>query len=191
MAVRARSLSAWALLALGCGPNYRYAYDGEAAFERCYALDFDGSVTPADRAGCWTGWLNAYAYGASPDRIDYARTRLTASNQPAAPAGALPIAGPPAARPAFPPAAPIVANAPTQPAPPAPPPTSPAPADLPRTPPPATTPSTVAPGEPPGASCANECRSNWSACGGRCTQRDAACEARCDDVYRDCVRGCY
>ena len=29
-----------------CGPNYRYAYEGEGAFERCYALDYDNAAAP-------------------------------------------------------------------------------------------------------------------------------------------------
>lgn len=171
-------------LAIGCGPNYRYAYDGEAAFERCYALDYDGAVTPGDRSACWSAWLQTYAYGANPDRLDYARNRLTASSTPGAQNTPLSPTAPPTAAPAA--SAPIVANTP-----PAAPTTAPESSGMPRTaPPPTSVPPTPA-GEPPGSSCANECRSSWGTCGGRCAQRDAACEARCDDVYRDCMRGCY
>jgi hypothetical protein len=181
---------------LGCGPNYRYAYEGEAAFERCYALDYESAVTPGDRAGCWSAWLQHYSYGANPDRLDYARSRLTASSvagpqsatlnptSPNAPIPAAPSVAPPQL------AAPILANTPAA-TPPAPTPAAPRPPGLPLTAPPATSAAPAASGDPPGSSCANECRSSWGSCGGGCTRRDAACEARCDDVYRDCMRGCY
>ncbi len=37
----ATALPVLSLALAACGPNYRYVYDGEAAFERCYALDYD------------------------------------------------------------------------------------------------------------------------------------------------------
>jgi hypothetical protein len=186
------------IVTAACGPNYRYAYEGEAAFERCYALDYENAVTPGDRQACWSTWLQTYSYGANPDRLDYARGRLTASGNGAPPptlsSGSAPVLAPTSAPPPAPTAAPILANA-TAPAPalpsaipPAP---TPAPAALPITAPSPTTLPESAGAEPPGTSCANECRSSWRACGGRCTQRDAACEARCDDSFRDCMRGCY
>lgn len=189
------------ILSAACGPNYRYAYEGEAAFERCYALDYESAVTTGDRQACWSTWLQTYSYGANPDRLDYARGRLTANSTGAPPptlsSGSATPPAPPASLPApaapAVPAAPILANAVTPPAPPTtiPPPAPPAPAVLPLTAPsPTTAPESVG-GEPPGTSCANECRSGWRGCGGRCAQRDAACEARCDDSFRDCMRGCY
>jgi hypothetical protein len=68
-----------ALTALvGCGPNYRYVYDGESAFERCYGLDYDSAVIDTARVSCWSSWLQSYSYGANPDRVDFARNRLAA-----------------------------------------------------------------------------------------------------------------
>ncbi|MFO0626820.1 MAG: hypothetical protein U0325_14495 [Polyangiales bacterium] len=202
----ARTLAVLIPLA-ACGPNYRYAYEGEAAFERCYALDYESAVTAGDRQACWSTWLQTYSYGANPDRLDYARGRLTASSNgappPALSSGSAPALAPtnptvPMA-PVAPPAAPILANAggplpsaPQTPTVPSSPPSSPpAPAMLPITAPSPTTAPETAAGEPPGTACANECRSSWRGCGGRCAQRDAACEARCDDSFRDCMRGCY
>ncbi|MBK6532153.1 MAG: hypothetical protein IPF99_21895 [Deltaproteobacteria bacterium] len=63
---------------VGCGPNYRYVYDGESAFERCYGLDYDTAVADAARSSCWSAWLQSYSYGANPDRVDFARNRLAA-----------------------------------------------------------------------------------------------------------------
>ncbi len=64
------------VLALGCGPNYRYVYDGDAAFERCYAADFDHNASPIDRTSCWHSWLADFTYGANTERVDYARARV-------------------------------------------------------------------------------------------------------------------
>jgi hypothetical protein len=51
-----------------CGPNYRYAYEGEGAFERCYALDYDNAAAPETRQQCWAAWLQSYSFGAGVDR---------------------------------------------------------------------------------------------------------------------------
>jgi hypothetical protein len=118
-------IAALGLLA-ACGPNYRYVYDGESAFERCYANDFDAAVAPAVRSRCWQEWLQAYSYGGAADRVEFARGRLTAletqSAAPAPPAPAAPAAPGPVAS-----APPQAMAAPPTAAPPAPPPTSPAP----------------------------------------------------------------
>lgn len=200
-----RASRALLLLAVpaACGPNYRYAYEGESAFERCYALDYESSVTPGDRQACWSHWHQTYAYGANPDRLDYARSRLTASSVGGPPPSATLVPSAPPQGPQRGPAMPIVANTAPSPSPSPtpsvmPPPAAatapaapPAPTGLPLVAPSPTTPAESAAVEPPGTSCANECRGSWRTCGGRCAQRDAACEARCDDGYRDCMRGCY
>ncbi len=69
---------------VGCGPNYRYVYDGESAFERCYANDFDPNLGPAARSRCWQEWLQSFSYGGATDRVEYARSRVTALEAPAA-----------------------------------------------------------------------------------------------------------
>jgi hypothetical protein len=181
-----------------CGPNYRYAYEGEGAFERCYALDYDGSTPPEVRQRCWAAWLQSYAYGASVDRVEYARSRMALAPNPPGPA--VP-SSPPAASPTplqndpptLSPAAPPPSTVPTPnlagawqraqlsaggTAVAAPPPTAPAPA------------STPAP-EPPGHACATTCREQWQRCGDTCPVGQTVCVARCDDTYRDCMRGCY
>ncbi|MDB4932278.1 MAG: hypothetical protein JWM10_4762, partial [Myxococcaceae bacterium] len=78
---RAALFIAFSALA-GCGPNYRYVYDGESAFERCYGLDYDSTVGDPARASCWSTWLQSYSYGANPDRVDFARNRLSTLGTP-------------------------------------------------------------------------------------------------------------
>lgn len=190
--------------ALGCGPNYRYVYDGEGAFERCYALDFDVDIAPAARSECWSNWLQAYAYGSTSDRVEYARGRLSSiSRQSDAGAAATPAA--PAA-PSTPADEPVVNRA-------APAVLTPDAGDAPLrsnvmvstfdagaardvqsstlVAPPATAPAQGTIGEPPGSRCGDDCRTQWSGCGERCTARDAACVAQCDERYRECMRGCF
>ncbi len=204
------------VLAAACGPNYRYVYEGEASFERCYALDFDTNAVSTDRTGCWQTWLANYTYGAGTDRVEYARARVTnpatlpgsAGRPSAATPGNLPVAATPpmtaaalaAATPQ--PPAPLVGaltrTAPPQPAvlaPPA------AEATLggrisaggnPIAAPPITAPASTASTQgPPGHACASDCTTSWSACGGQCATGGPACVARCDEHFRDCVRGCY
>jgi hypothetical protein len=195
----------------GCGPNYRYVYDGESAFERCYGLDYDTTAADGARVSCWSTWLQSYSYGANPDRVDFARNRLaalgagdrrdaaapssganTASLNPSAvPGAAAPASAPTAAltvggeRPSVRPDAP--ANG------------TPAPSPWSgristggnpvNAPPPTQHDDTGA--EPPGASCAHDCRAAWSAAAARCPRQDAACVARSDEAYRECMRGCF
>jgi hypothetical protein len=194
-------------LTLGCGPNYRYVYDGESAFERCYGLDYDTTVNDVARSSCWSTWLQSYSYGANPDRIDFARNRLGTvgagerRTAPPATAGTLPTQS---TSPAVP--TPLTAGT-----------TAPLTVDVDRALPAAVAPESAPPSpwngrvstggnpvsappptqrdstgaEPPGASCGHECRGSWSACGGRCPRQDAACVARCDEGYRECMRGCF
>ena len=111
-------LTAGALAFAACGPNYRYVYDGESAFERCYAFDYDPNVPVSSRASCWTSWLQSYQFGASADRVEYARGR--AANPGAVPglsapppangiATPTPSAASPAPTPAPKPAPPVAA----------------------------------------------------------------------------------
>lgn len=204
---------------VGCGPNYRYVYDGESAFERCYANDFDPNLGAAARGRCWQEWLQSFSYGGATDRVEYARSRVTALEAPAAapaddPAPGLSPAdtsperpvGAPAGTPAPPtpaappsrigPGAPASAQGPTAPSPPE----RRGPAlgepwrastatSLPST---APSPTQSPPeAEPPGSTCAAACRTSWQSAAGRCAQRDAACVAHSDEGYRDCMRGCF
>lgn len=195
----ATKLPLLALALAACGPNYRYVYDGEAAFERCYALDYDDAATAPTRQQCWSAWLQSYSFGAGADRIDYARAHANGqAPQPVAPpapramAPLPPAATVPAMEPFAPPAGPLTSTpAMTQEA-----------ASAWRreqisvggnavaAPPPTAAPAAPE-SEPPGASCATECHGTWHTCGTRCTGNDAACVARCDDGYRECMRGCF
>ena len=194
-----------AFAALGCGPNYRYVYDGEGAFERCYALDFDVDIAPAARNECWANWLQAYAYGSTSDRVEYARGRLSSLSREGD-AGARSAPPSPMAEPAARPAAVETRAAPAI--------LEPDAGEVPLrssvmsatldagpardaqpstlvAPPPTARPQGSNLGEPPGARCGGDCRTQWSACGERCTARDAACVAQCDEGYRECMRGCF
>ena len=201
-----------ALALAACGPNYRYVYDGEAAFERCYALDYDESASAPTRQQCWTAWLQSYAFSAGADRVEYARSHA-APQTASQPAGQAPVAPPAMA--SLTPAPPAAMQAASLPPPPPPPRATAAP-DAFSTPaatqsaadsawrreqisvggnPVAAPPPTAAPSaptaEPPGATCSNDCHSTWHTCGTRCVGNDAACVARCDDSYRECMRGCF
>lgn len=207
MSSRARPIlfAALTAAALGCGPNYRYVYDGESAFERCYGLDYDNSVNDQARASCWSTWLQSYSYGANPDRIEFARNRLAnvgaaERRAPSTAAAAPNAAAPAAAAMTAPGAAPLTVDV-DRALPAGPPAPEPAPAASPwngrvstggnpvSAPPPTRHDSAGA--EPPGAACGHECRGQWGTCGGRCPRQDAACVARCDEGYRDCMRGCF
>jgi hypothetical protein len=190
----------------GCGPNYRYVYDGESAFERCYGLDYDATVADGARASCWSAWLQSYSYGANPDRVDFARNRLAAIGTPDhRPPTATSVRANPAS---LNPGATATPGAPT----------TALTVDVGR-PAPAATATPAAPAasawsgrmstggnpvnapppthqdetgtQPPGASCAHDCRAAWSSASARCPRQDAACVARGDEGYRDCMRGCF
>jgi len=215
MSSRARIalLTAFAAL-VGCGPNYRYVYDGESAFERCYGLDYDTAVADTARSSCWSAWLQSYSYGANPDRVDFARNRLAAIGgverraaavpssgaQVASTGPAAPTAGPPAVMaPAASPATPLTVDVDRVAS------LSPGPAEASsasrwngristggnpvNAPPPTRQDNTGA--EPPGASCGHDCRAAWSTATAQCPRQDAACVARSDEGYRDCMRGCF
>lgn len=208
MSTPARAAVLLALSALaGCGPNYRYVYDGESAFERCYGLDYDSTVGDPARASCWSAWLQSYSYGANPDRVDFARNRLSALGTPdrrpptAATSGAavnLNAGATAAAAPSAPATALTVdveRTAPAAPASPAAPAASPWSGRMStggnpvNAPPPTHQDETGA--QPPGATCAHDCRTAWSSATARCPRQDAACVARGDEGYRECMRGCF
>lgn len=177
-----------ALSLAACGPNFRYVYDSETSFERCYSEDFNPSSDRDTRTRCWQSFLQSYTYGASADHVAYAQGRI--AHPELSPSSAIQRSSGSIAPPASSPGAPLppAATAPT------PAPTTPV-ASAPVAPLPAPTPSTAptpAPtNEPPGATCSNECRSRWSACSQACQGGAAACVAACDDTFRDCMRGCF
>lgn len=199
---RSLALGSLAVIA-ACGPNYRYVYDGESSFERCYALDYESAATPEARTQCWNTWLQTYSYGASADRLDYARQRLTAqgsapTNQVAPPVSPPSATGQPGAAVTSPPRPTAENPSATMTLPTTPPPaTNPWPGRIsqggnPVSAPPPTTPDQATTiGEPPGARCGTDCRAAWNTCGAACTNNDASCVARCDEGYRDCMRGCF
>jgi len=185
-----------ALTLAACGPNYRYAYEGEGAFERCYALDYDNGAAPETRQQCWSAWLQSYSFGAGVDRVEYARSRV--AQQPGVnPTTVMPGPVAPTLGPASTPREDVAMN--------------------PRALPPATAPAnadawqraqvsaggtavgapspTAAPqapeAEPPGAACGTACHETWHTCGTACAAGATTCVARCDDAYRDCMRGCF
>jgi len=185
-----------------CGPNYRYVYDGESAFERCYANDFDPEMAAPARSRCWQEWLRAYSYGGASDRVEYARSRVTALEAPNPETPVDRAAAPAPTSPAEPPAAPgttVAERAPPVSATPATPSERNGPsvgepwrASAPALPSTAPTPTqTPTDGEPPGSACASACRVSWQSAASRCAQRDASCVAHSDEGYRDCMRGCF
>lgn len=186
-----RPLRLCALLAAlsACGPNFRYVYDSEVSFERCYSEDFNTSSDATVRTRCWQAFLQSYTYGASADHVAYARERIAhpestpsnaiqrSANGPVDPPPNAPsaqsdraITGPMAA-PSSGAQAPLAA-VPTEA----------------RSGPSA---SGATPAEPPGSACSNDCRGRWSTCSQACQTTDAACVAACDDTFRDCMRGCF
>lgn len=206
-------LTALAALA-GCGPNYRYVYDGESAFERCYGLDYDTTVADTARVSCWSTWLQSYSYGANPDRVDFARNRLGAlgGGDRRAASGASsgasttprPIVGANAnatgGGASTAPTAPLTVDVERPVEQPVERPAA-APGASPwsgristggnpvNAPPPTHQDSTGA--EPPGARCGHDCRAAWATATAHCPRQDAACVARGDEGYRECMRGCF
>jgi hypothetical protein len=197
MGMKSRGALAVALLGLGCGASYRFMYEGESAFEHCYALDFDAQVPPSERQACWRAWLANYTYGAGTERIEYARRHTQPSAEAPRPELRPPGSGAPT--PEVPRAADRT-NAGHAP----PPLTEPVPevvSALAAAGP--VTPSTAMPSgatsvtaaearvEPPGEACAQGCRGTWSQATSACAAASTACLAAADDSYRDCMRLCY
>ncbi|MBI5513252.1 MAG: hypothetical protein HY909_05750 [Deltaproteobacteria bacterium] len=196
--VRLRALFALALV-LGCGASYRFMYEGEAAFEHCYALDFDGEVRPSERQACWRAWLANYTYGAGTERIEYARRHADHATAPTGPApqGLTPPGSGPGVAPSSRVPDPMNAgHAPpplTEQVPEVVPPAAEGAGD-PRTPPPSGATSVTAAAalqEPPGEACAHGCRGAWSQATTTCAAGSTTCIASAEDSYRDCMRTCY
>lgn len=64
-----------------CGPSFQAVYEGNARFERCYALEEDPHVPMPDKASCWRDWSERYTYGQTKDRVHYATARYVALSQ--------------------------------------------------------------------------------------------------------------
>jgi hypothetical protein len=204
-----------------CGPNLRMVAEGEVEFERCRGVEDDPSAANDERLQCWNNWQQTFTVGQSAERTQHARVRIAAlSRGDGSSGGQQPVAGPTTMRGPTPaPGAPasstvaagqangVVVGAPSGSpgvngvytvnnppnAGPNAPPTSTGPAGPTSSAGPSSVPSPAAGSTtaPPGASCSGTCRDGWSACNSPCGRGDSACVARCDDVYRDCMRGCY
>lgn len=211
--VYAGALGAAPSLLAACGPSFHVVYEGNARFERCYALEEDPRVGMPDKAACWREWSERYTYGQTRDRVHYATARFVAlSRAPAVPTDeALMMAAPgetprattisaPAPTSAF--APPPKVLDPAEGAPPAPAPAVSA-ASPPGAPPePAGPPALVVsaanpPAAPPAralpaSTCADGCAETYRACSARC-EPDAATKAcrACALGYRACMRGCF
>ena len=64
------------LLALACGPSLREAHQRAEGYERCFAAEYDPSLSPDGRRACWTRWLANRTETDPPERIRYAEARL-------------------------------------------------------------------------------------------------------------------
>jgi hypothetical protein len=64
------------LVSIACGPSLKQAQRSTEYYEQCYGADFDPSVTPDQRRGCWSRWLEEQADNQPPERIRYAEMRL-------------------------------------------------------------------------------------------------------------------
>jgi hypothetical protein len=62
----------------GCGPSYQALYEGDAKFERCYALDEHPGRPMAEKATCWREWQDRHTFGQTRDRAQYAAARYRA-----------------------------------------------------------------------------------------------------------------
>lgn len=191
----------------GCGPSYQALYEGDAKFERCYALDENPARSLGEKATCWREWQERHTFGQTRDRVEYASARYRALTRmheaptdeammQAAP-GETPgnhnvrVAPIPTSAFAPPPrllsddgGVPPVQNTrvlgdPTLPViAPATGPASPAPPA-----PPAAAPGSPGSSGPPGSECGNRCAEAWRSCK---DNPDA-----CDKGYRKCMRVCF
>jgi hypothetical protein len=193
--------AAWICLVLaGCGPSYQALYEGEAKFERCYALDEDPARPMGDKAGCWREWQERYTYGQTRDRVEYASARHRALSRgtelptdeammqaaPGETGDARRVRASPAPTSAFVPPPSLMARDGGVP------PMSPVPAPIlsavpvaqARAPTGDAGPAAAPPkGAPPSNDCGERCGAEWRACQGKA---DA-----CDKGYRKCMRVCF
>lgn len=73
----ARLLVSFCFLAsIACGPSLRVAHENTEYYERCYAADYDPSVSLDTRRECWSRWLEAHSKAQPPERITFAEQRL-------------------------------------------------------------------------------------------------------------------
>ncbi len=60
----------------GCGASFQVAYEADARFEHCYALDETPGVAQIRRIGCWREWVERYRNQQTQDRVQYALGRV-------------------------------------------------------------------------------------------------------------------
>jgi hypothetical protein len=189
----ALAFASLALAALACGPSFQAIYEGDARFEKCYALDESTQAPLARKSDCWADWSRRYTYGQTRDRIDYARSRRDAlsrvpdlptdeSIMQAAPGGGGSGSSVTAPMPtsAFAPPPGTLAVDPKA--------ASESAFELPAVA--VATDGTAVSGPPrePESRCSSACGSAWRACGDTC--KASACDA-CAKGYRRCMRTCF
>lgn len=201
----------------GCGPSYQTLYEGDAHFERCYALDERADVGIDPKSGCWSDYVEHHAYGQTRDRIRYAGMRARALSKlptlptdeammEAAPGGTVATVTAPAPTNAFAPPPKTLTDRAARAMDAVEPRREVATAKSVETPP---TPTPA----PPQSSCADACSRTWgqcqaNACGSAAqtevrvglgvpsasasapTAKAPACGA-CEKTYRGCMRACY
>ncbi len=189
------AVAAFAFAPMACGPSFQAIYEGDAHFEKCYALDESPQAALDKKSACWDDWSRRYTYGQTRDRIQYARARHDAlsrvqdaptdeSIMAAAPGGGEGKSGVSAPMPTSAFAPPpktlndespdsgIAASAPAFKLPPVP-----------------SAAASVAPAPPePESYCSSGCSDAWRSCGDSC--KGAACDA-CPKDYRKCMRACF
>lgn len=208
----AAGLGAGILVALvvcgACGPSFQAIYEGDARFERCYALEENPLTSMSKKADCWRDWSEHYTYGQTRDRVQYAIARYVAlSAASEAPTDeAMMLAAPgvtprltniaaPAPTSAFAPPPKVLSDAPD--------------ADVERPNERASDRVKVVTGSPhgpdassepvpPSQACADGCLTDYRACRAQCVgpKADARvlggvpCRA-CDGTYRGCMHTCF
>lgn len=79
----------------GCGASYQVAYEADARFEHCYALDETPGVAQTARIGCWREWAARYQNEQTRDKVQYALGRAQAiSTESARPEPVAAVAAP-------------------------------------------------------------------------------------------------
>lgn len=176
------------LVAVACGPSVSSIYEANIRFEHCYRLDLDPKVAPGHRTTCWKEWSRRYTYGQTRDRLEYARRRISALESGDVGRPELDLSNIDAGPGTADDPGPISVHAP--------PPRTLAKAEADGGPPDAGVEihPDAAPRDPPGAACANDCRSSWRACAEVCNpdagNKRGSCKF-CDSDYGRCVQRCY
>jgi len=186
-------VGALALTAVACGPSLTTVHEGTIRFEHCYRMDLEPRASAAQRHACWQLWVGSYTLGQPRDRTDYALHRLHAFDDKNAPVPELTLGGEP--RPEERQFYLVV----------------PGPTSVHATPPPIATVVQTAEAldspdgglppseraktgegkEPPSASCATSCQSDWQSCESACTAGKSAECATCKSTYSKCMRHCF